>query len=79
MAGVQPGLFALTLLEQPTRPLGTLSLPSGAVVAPDASLAPLQVFFPAVELAVSVEAAGTTPAVPTQPFVYRGLCGKLWR
>ena len=38
-----------------------------------------KVFFPAVELAVSLEAAGTTPAVPTQPFVYRGLCGKLWR
>lgn len=38
-----------------------------------------KVFFPAVELAVSVEAAGATPAIPTQPFVYRGLCGKLWR
>jgi anti-sigma-K factor RskA len=38
-----------------------------------------QVFFPAVELAVSLEPVGTQPAAPTTPFVYRGLCGKLWR
>lgn len=38
-----------------------------------------QVFFPAVELAVSLEAVGTRPTVPTQPYVFRGLCGKLWR
>lgn len=38
-----------------------------------------QVFFPAVELAVSLEPLGTQPGAPTQPFVYRGLCGKLWR
>ncbi|QBK05668.1 hypothetical protein DW355_13890 [Hylemonella gracilis] len=38
-----------------------------------------QVFFPAVELAVSLESVGTRPNAPTQPFVYRGLCGKLWR
>ncbi len=38
-----------------------------------------QVFFPAVELAVSLEPLGAQPNAPTQPFVYRGLCGKLWR
>lgn len=38
-----------------------------------------EVFFPAVELAVSLEPLGTQPGAPTQPFVYRGLCGKLWR
>lgn len=38
-----------------------------------------EVFFPAVELAVSLEPVGTQPGAPTQPFVYRGLCGKLWR
>ncbi|MCA0239404.1 MAG: anti-sigma factor [Proteobacteria bacterium] len=32
----------------------------------------------AVELAVSLEAAGATPAQPSGAFVYRGLCGKLW-
>ena len=38
-----------------------------------------QVFLPAVELAVSLEPVGAQPGAPTQPFVYRGLCGKLWR
>lgn len=38
-----------------------------------------KVFFPAVELAVSVEPLGSTPAVASGAFVYRGLCGKLWR
>lgn len=38
-----------------------------------------EVFFPAVELAVSLELVGAQPSAPTQPFVYRGLCGKLWR
>lgn len=37
-----------------------------------------KVFFSAVELAVSLEPVGTQPAAPSQPFVYRGLCGKLW-
>ena len=32
-----------------------------------------------VELAVSLEPVGAQPATPSQPFVYRGLCGKLWR
>lgn len=36
-------------------------------------------FFSAVELAVSLEPAGTQPTTPSQPFVYRGLCGKLWQ
>ncbi|MBX3610449.1 MAG: anti-sigma factor [Hydrogenophaga sp.] len=38
-----------------------------------------QVFFPAVELAVSLEPVGSQPTAPSSPFVYRGLCGKLWR
>lgn len=36
------------------------------------------VFFPAVELAVSTERQGSQPEHPELPFVYRGLCGKLW-
>lgn len=36
-------------------------------------------FFPALELAVSTEPVGLKPASPSQPFVYRGLCGKLWQ
>ena len=38
-----------------------------------------QVFFPAVELAVSIEPAGVRPGAPSSAFVYRGLCGKVWR
>lgn len=38
-----------------------------------------KVFFTAVELAVSIEAAGARPQAPSSPFVYRGLCGKVWR
>lgn len=32
----------------------------------------------AVELALSIEAVGDVPAAPSGPYVYRGLCGKLW-
>lgn len=35
-------------------------------------------FAKATELAVSIEPAGVAPAAPTQPFAYRGLCGRLW-
>ena len=38
-----------------------------------------QLFAKATELAVSIEVAGAAPAAPGGPFVYRGLCGKLWR
>ncbi|MBE0587594.1 MAG: anti-sigma factor, partial [Hydrogenophaga sp.] len=54
-------------------------LPSGQFTRVTLDEPAEQVFFPAVELAVSLETAGATPAIPTQPFVYRGLCGKLWR
>ena len=37
------------------------------------------VFFSAVELAVSIEPAGSTPTQPSQAFIYRGLCGKFWK
>jgi len=38
-----------------------------------------KLFFTAVELAVSIEAKGSKPVNPSQPFAYRGLCGKLWQ
>lgn len=37
------------------------------------------VFAKAVELAVSLEREGSNPTAPAGTFVYRGLCGKLWR
>ena len=38
-----------------------------------------RLFFPAVALGVSVEVQGAQPTAPAAPFVYQGLCGKLWR
>lgn len=38
-----------------------------------------KLFFTAVELAVSIESKGSRPAIPSQPYAYRGLCGKLWQ
>lgn len=43
------------------------------------SLPSEKAFSGAIELAVSIEQVGIMPDAPTQPFVYRGLCGKLWR
>lgn len=55
------------------------ALPDGPFTRLTLSEPAEQVFFPAVELAVSLEPVGSQPGAPTQPFVYRGLCGKLWR
>jgi len=38
-----------------------------------------EVFARAFELAVTMEPAGSAPAQPSLPYVYRGLCGKLWK
>jgi len=54
-------------------------LPQGKFVHIDLDAPAEEVFFPAVELAVSIEPAGVRPAAPSAPFVYRGLCGKVWR
>jgi anti-sigma-K factor RskA len=37
------------------------------------------VFNKAVELGVTLEASGSNPAAPSAGWVYRGLCGKVWR
>lgn len=36
-------------------------------------------FLQAVELGVTLEASGSTPTTPSGAYVYRGLCGKLWK
>jgi len=55
------------------------AIPGGAFVSAPLSQPAEEAFFPAVELAVSIETAGAAPPQPTGPFVYRGLCGKLWK
>lgn len=58
---------------------GVSAIPSGAFVSVPLSRPADETFFPAVELAVSLESVGASPAQPSGPFVYRGLCGKLWK
>lgn len=53
-------------------------LPDGKFVHVALDAPAEEVFLPAVELAVSLEAQGSSPAQPSQAFVYRGLCGKIW-
>lgn len=53
-------------------------IPNGAFVSATLGAPAETTFLPAVELAVSVEPLGSSPAQPSGAFVYRGLCGKLW-
>lgn len=72
-------LFLWTLDAQGrARPIGALNdAPFSRVSLP---LPAEDLFAQAVELGVTLETAGSTPAAPsTTGFVYRGLCGKLWR
>lgn len=54
------------------------ALPQGGFVSLPLPQPAEALFQRAVELAVSVEPVGASPARPGGPFVYRGLCGKLW-
>ncbi len=38
-----------------------------------------EMFSNAAELALSIEPVGSQPAAPSGTYVYRGLCGKLWK
>ncbi|MES2424622.1 MAG: anti-sigma factor [Pseudomonadota bacterium] len=38
-----------------------------------------EMFSAAAELALSIEPVGSQPAAPSGAYVYRGLCGKLWK
>jgi anti-sigma-K factor RskA len=60
-----------------TRPIGPV--PQGSFVQVQLGQTSEQLFATASELALSNEPAGSAPALPSGPFVYRGLCGKLWR
>jgi anti-sigma-K factor RskA len=69
----------LWIIEQDNtvRPVGPI--PQGAFERTTLSTEADTLFAKARELAVSREPVGTTPARPSEAFVYRGLCGKLWR
>lgn len=54
-------------------------VPSGKFVSVALPQESEKLFFTAVELAVSVEPKNGQPKQPGGAFVYRGLCGKLWK
>jgi anti-sigma-K factor RskA len=60
-----------------TRPIGPV--PQGRFVQVPLAQTSEQLFAKAAELAVSTEAETASPLLPSGPYVYRGLCGKLWR
>lgn len=60
-----------------TRPIGPV--PPGKFVQVTLADTSEKLFASATELAMSIEAEAATPMLPNAPFVYRGLCGKLWR
>ena len=60
-----------------TRPIGPVS--QGKFVQVALAQTSETLFASATELALSIEAETATPLSPHGPFVYRGLCGKLWR
>lgn len=60
-----------------TRPIGPV--PSGKFVQVPLAQTSEALFASATELALSIEAEATAPSSPSGAFVYRGLCGKLWR
>jgi Anti-sigma-K factor rskA len=59
------------------RPIGPL--PPGSFVRVNLPDEAEKLFAKAKELAISTEPIGTQPAQPSSAFIYRGLCGKLWR
>jgi anti-sigma-K factor RskA len=71
-------LFLWTLdADGKTRPIG--AVPQGPFVQVLLSETSEKLFARAAELAVSIEPANAAPVQPSGAFVYRGLCGKLWR
>jgi anti-sigma-K factor RskA len=78
-AVVQGQTFFLWTIDKQgaVRPVGPI--PNGAFASAPLAQPAERVFFHAVELAVSIEAAGSLPVQPGGAFVYRGLCGKLWK
>jgi len=77
---VAPGhtLYLWTIdADGQTRPIGPV--PQGHFVQVALAQTSEKLFGSAAELAVSIEPADLTPVQPSGAFVYRGLCGKLWR
>ena len=77
---VDPGrTLYLWVIEANGNPRAIGPVPPGAFVQVALAQTSEQLFAKAAELAVSSEAVGVAPTSPAGPFIYRGLCGKLWR
>ncbi len=77
---VAPGhtLYLWTIdADGKSRPIG--AVPQGGFVQVPLADTSEKLFGKATELALSIEPADSAPAQPSGAFVYRGLCGKLWR
>jgi anti-sigma-K factor RskA len=73
------GTLYLWSIDKNGKVQGIGPVPTGKFVSASLPQVAEQLFFPAVELAVTVEPQQTTPSQPSGAFVYRGLCGKLWK
>lgn len=76
---VPPGReLLLWVIDAQGRSTPVAAVPEGPFVRVKLDAPAEQVFSQAVELGLSLEAVGARPASPER-YVYRGLCGKLWR
>ena len=69
----------LWLIDQAGQAHAVAPIPQGRFVSLRLNAPSETTFQAATELAVSLEPQGQTPAQPSGPFVYRGLCGKIWK
>ncbi len=69
----------LWLIDQTGQAHAVAPIPSGRFVSLRLNAPSETTFQTAIELAVSLEPQGQTPAHPSGAFVYRGLCGKVWK
>ncbi|MFG5408757.1 anti-sigma factor [Piscinibacter sakaiensis] len=77
---VPPGLtLYLWTIDAQGRPAPVAPLAAGPFVRLTIPQPAEAVFAQAVELGVTAEPLGQAPAQPSGAWLYRGLCGKLWR
>lgn len=77
---VPPGsTLYLWTIDAAGRARPVAAAPAGDFVSIPLAQTSEALFASAVELALSIEPVGSQPAAPSSPYVYRGLCGKLWR
>lgn len=69
----------LWLIDKAGQAHAVAPIPNGRFISLHLSEPAETTFQTATELAVSLEPQGLVPAHPSSTFVYRGLCGKIWK